>query len=212
MCPEIGDFGKFTLKWDDVPGWSPEDNNTYTFPPVWNPYHHLIFANGYGYVPPPNEPFKPVSAPHMAIFLPNQTTTALEHPHAGILPPGGIGAGPRASQSAWWFDVYSSYFACDTATEPCTIQAIGYQYKPNIKEEYPRVMQNFSIPACPKNFTTECELKKVDFEPGFRALSSIQFQAFFEGNSSRQVFVMDDLALGWANNTCEAGLMRLRKK
>ncbi|KAI7342120.1 hypothetical protein KC336_g23268 [Hortaea werneckii] len=80
----------------------------------------------------------------------------------------------------------------------------GYTYSADAKDEVPSYSQNATIPACPtlNSGNASCQLQRVDFPTAFRGMSGLRMQAF-SGNEER-MFFLDDLALGWASNTCEA--------
>ncbi|KAK5135756.1 hypothetical protein LTR08_004742 [Meristemomyces frigidus] len=86
----------------------------------------------------------------------------------------------------------------------------GYTYSPSAKDEIPTYTQNATIAPCPgiASGAGGCQMQQVSFPDSFRSLSGLQIQAFV-GNTER-IFFVDDLALAWSNNTCEAGLTRLR--
>jgi hypothetical protein len=133
-------------------------------------------------------------------LLPNE-------PFAGDVLPGEIGAGPRASVNAYWFDAYSAFFGCDDdGPTDCVMQISGYQYDASTDKEVLAAQENATIPTCPgfKN----CHLTPVSFSDQFRNLSGIQFEAFINGTGPK-IFMMDSLAMGWVNNTCSAGILRI---
>ncbi|KAK4981677.1 hypothetical protein LTR66_009796 [Elasticomyces elasticus] len=207
-----GEYGPFTLNWDDEPNWNPDKPITdpAAAPAVFNPYHHLYFALGYVYVPPPSDPFPPISPPRLTMFFTNETGADNESsPSAGGLRPGEISAGPRAVESAFWFDAYSAYLGCDNeGPNDCELSITGYQYNAFAKQEISAFQQNVTLPPCPG--MTDCRLEQVQFPASFRGLSGLQFQASV-GNE-KKIFFMDDLSMAWSNNTCAAGLLRQRSR
>lgn len=204
-----GESGNFTLGWDDEPSFTPSSANTsasVTYAPVFNPYHHMFFSNGYAYAPPPSGPYPPISPSRLAIFLPNASAISdtTGSPNAGGERPGELGAGPRASLNAFWFTAYSAYLGCGNAgSEPCSMQISGYSW--NGTGESLVAQQTASLPACPG--LVNCTLTNVEFDPSFQTgLTGLQFAAMVGG--VMQVFYMDSLSMGWYNNTCAAGLRR----
>jgi hypothetical protein len=204
-----GESGNFTLNWDDEPRYVPTDNSTEVlWPPVFNPYHHLFFANGFAYARRPSDPFEPASSPNLAVFMPNLTDGS--SPNVGGSHTGEIGAGPRAADSIWWFDAYSTEMGCDNGSGgPCTMVISGYTYDTKTGLEVKIHEQTAFIPPCPTLYN--CKLDHIELDGGFRGLSGIQFEAFVD-DTLRRIFVMDNLFMGWSNNSCEAGLLRLRQK
>jgi hypothetical protein len=202
-----GESGNFTLDFDDtVVG--PGDNTVLSVNGLRNPYHHLFYANGYTDVPDKWEPYPAISQPNVAMFLPLTGRLFASQPFVGSLLPGEIGAGPRASVSAYWFNAYSGFFGCAlNGITPCLLRISGFRYDNVLKEEVLVAEQNVTIPACWGYIG--CRLKQVLFHDEFRALSGIQFNAFTAGLGIPQVHMMDDLQMEWYNNTCSAGILRI---
>lgn len=197
-------------QWDDEPIFNPSSQTDFRFPPVFNPYHHMFFSNGYAYVQSTQEPFRPESEPHLAIFLPNLTNSDVGSPNAAGVFPGEIGAGPRASIDAFWIDAFSAYMGCDNeGPGDCTVTISGYKFDDAMEVEVAAVRQNATLPACPGFMN--CELSPVEFTDEFRGLSGIQFEAYVNGSVPR-IFLLDNLSMGWANNSCAAGLLRQRSR
>lgn len=206
-----GEHGNFTLDFDTLPNFVPNNQNSTDItqaPPVPNPYHHLIFSDGYVYGPSPKVPYVPSSQPKLAVFLANAGGVTAR-PRSSTMESGEVGDGPYESASAFWFDAYSAFFGCDSP-DGCTMVFTGYTYSADAKDEVPSYSQNATIPACPTltSGNASCQLQRVDFPRAFRGLSGLRMQAF-SGNEER-MFFLDDLALGWTNNDCEAGMARLK--
>ena len=120
-----------------------------------------------------------------------------------------IGASLRGSSSVFWFNAYSAYLGCDNAgPDVCTMQVTGYVWQASSRGEVPAFHQNVTLPACPGY--KDCKLQKVEFARSMVGLSGIQIQAFVRGE--QRMWYMDDLAMGWYNNTCAAGLLRLQSR
>ncbi|CAO2654113.1 Nn.00g108460.m01.CDS01 [Neocucurbitaria sp. VM-36] len=202
-----GESGNFTLTFDDTVVGN-DDNLLLVANGMKNPYHHLFYANGFTYVPDKWEPYPAISQPNVAMFLPLAGRLLPNTPFAGTLLPGELGAGPRASVNAYWFNAYSAYFGCGlNGIMPCTLRISGYRYDPILKEEVLVVEQNATIPACWGYIN--CRLTRVLFSDDFRALSGIQFNAYTYNLGIPQVHMMDDLQMEWYNNTCSAGILRI---
>jgi hypothetical protein len=202
-----GESGNFTLNFDDTTVSSTGDK-IFAATGLRNPYHHLFYANGYTYVPDKWEPFPAISQPNIAMFLPLTGKLLTNQPFSGTLLPGEIGAGPRASVSAYWFNAHSGHFGCAlNGVTPCLLRISGYRYDATLKEEVLVAEQNATIPAC--RGYIGCHLTQVLFNDQFYALSGIQFNAFTVGLGIPQVHMMDDLQMEWYNNTCSAGILRV---
>lgn len=202
-----GESGNFTLSFDDTTV-GPDESNFLIVNGMNNPYHHLFYANGFTYVPDKWEPYPAISQPNVAMFLPLTGRLLPNTAFTGTLLPGEIGAGPRASVSAYWFNAYSGYFGCAlSGLTPCTLRITGYRYDGVLKEEVVVAEQNATLPACWGYI--DCQLSRVDFNEQFRALSGIQFNAYTYNLGIPQVHMMDELQLEWWNNTCSAGILRI---
>lgn len=121
--------------------------------------------------------------------------------------PGEISDGIYEAMSAFWFNATSAFLGCDNSgPDDCTLVFSAYTWSEGSGSEILSYSRNATVRPC-LGFNN-CQLQEVNFPPSFVGLSGLQIQAFV-GNEER-MFFMDDLALGWYNNTCEAGLTRLR--
>ncbi|KAF3035797.1 hypothetical protein E8E12_003848 [Didymella heteroderae] len=202
-----GESGNFTLSFDDTTV-GPNESSVLVVNGMKNPYHHLFYANGYTYVPDKWEPYAAISQPNVAMFLPLTGRLLPNTAFAGTLLPGELGAGPRASVPAYWFNAHSGYFGCAlNGLAPCTLRISGYRYDGVMKEEVLVAEQNATLPACWGYIN--CRLTQVFFDDGFKGLSGIQFNAYTYNVGIPQVHMMDDLQLEWYNKTCSAGILRI---
>jgi len=152
-------------------------------------------------VPPPTDPFPPISPPQLAVYRVDNNTNVDGSPDAGAESIGEFGAGPRSSESAYWIDAYSAYLGCSNAgPRDCTITINGYDAVSSTRAVYQTVTQ----PPC--HGLKNCTLALVEFSAGFRNLSGIQILAAV--NDRPVTWYMDDLQLGWSNNTCAAATER----
>lgn len=189
----------FIIDFDDLPAFSNGPGDT-DIPPILNPYHKLFFQQYFGYVPPPSDPFPPISPPQLAVYRVDGSGVT-SSPDAGLELPGEIGSGPRASDSAYWIDAYSAYLGCtNPGPESCSIMVKGYQ-----NWSIPSVItQGFMQPPC--TGMENCSLALVEFADGFRNLTGLQIIATV--GITPVDWYMDNLSLGWSNNTCAAQLER----
>lgn len=199
-APSCGDASaEFMIDFDDLPAFSAGPGDT-DIPPIFNPYHKLFFQQYFGYVPPPSDPFPPISPPQLAVYRADGSG-AINSTDTGLELPGEIGSGPRASDSAYWIDAYSAYLGCaNPGPESCSIMVKGYQSWSLASV----ITQGFSQAPCPgmKN----CSLALVEFADGFRNLTGLQIVATV--GIKPVDWYMDNLSLGWSNNTCAAQLER----
>ncbi|KAL8775118.1 MAG: hypothetical protein Q9209_000597 [Squamulea sp. 1 TL-2023] len=193
------DTGRFTIDFDDLPHFSADASNT-DIPPIFNPYRKLYFNGGFGYVPPPEDPFAPISPPQLAVYNYHTDSSTSQSVDAGLELHGELGAGPRFSKSAYWIDAYSAWIGCaNSGPTDCRIDLIGYD-----AFNTPIAMQTLLQPPCPG--LVDCKLAQITFSNQFRDLAGLQILAYV--NKTPITFYMDDLSLGWSNNTCEAQIER----
>ncbi|KAM0800859.1 hypothetical protein BDR22DRAFT_237313 [Usnea florida] len=189
----------FVIDFDDLPAFSAGPGDT-DIPPIFNPYHKLFFQEYFGYVPPPSDPFPPISPPQLAVYRANDSG-ATASPGAGLELTGEIGSGPRASNSAYWIDAYSAYLGCtNSGPNDCSITVKGYQNS----SAFSYITQGFTQSPCPE--MKNCSLALVELADGFRNLTGLQIIATVGGTPVD--WYMDNLSLGWSNNTCAAQLER----
>jgi hypothetical protein len=161
----------------------------------------MYFSDGFVYAPPPSLPFLPISPPRLVMFVANETNN---HNEGGQLP-GEIGAGRRRSSSAFWFDAHSAYLGCDNPSAyQCELEITGLVYHEKTKSEVAAFHQTLSILPC--HLPNNCELQQVHFDLSMKELSGIRIQA--SANYEPVNWFMDNLTLGWSNNTRAAGLLR----
>jgi hypothetical protein len=142
------------------------------------------------------------------MFLPIGSSLLPNSAFAGTMLPGELGAGPRAPVDAYWFNAHSGFFGCAlNGVEPCTLTISGYRWDAASNQEVLAATQNVTIPPCWGYI--HCQMMQVNFDPGFTALSGIQFHATTYLLGISQIFMVDDLQLEWWNNTCSAGILRI---
>lgn len=188
---------RFIVDFDDLPHFSTSSDPSDTdAPPIFNPYRKLYWEEHFAYVPPPTDPFPPHSPPQLAVYQ-EAGLTINPSPDAGLELIGEIGAGSRAADSAYWIDAYSAWVGCaNSGPNYCYIEARGYAYGNNESI----VSQSFRQPPCPG--LKDCSLALVEFANDFSGLSGLQIIATVADKPV--TWYMDDLSLGWSNNTCAA--------
>ncbi|KAL8745194.1 MAG: hypothetical protein Q9190_002650 [Brigantiaea leucoxantha] len=187
-----------TSKFDDLPHFSTFAGNT-DVPPIFSPYRKLFFSGGYGYVPPPSDPYPPISPPQLAVFT-SYGNISSSSTDSGPELDGEIGAGPRASDNAYWVDAFSAWIGCaNGGPSKCQINILGYDAL-----DTRIASQSVTQPPCPG--LENCTLSQIYFTAQFRELAGIQIEAFVD--EKPVTFYMDNLNLGWSNNSCAAQLER----
>ncbi|KIW28562.1 uncharacterized protein PV07_08216 [Cladophialophora immunda] len=207
-----GQTGPFQIGFDDLPVFSTTDNNTADFPPIFNPYEHFFWGDGWAYVPPPTEPFPPQSGNRLAQFVPSLNNTVGGSTDAGAIPPSSFGAGPRNYNNNYWFSASSAYVGCDNGSrnlsQICDFVATAYQWDNVTQTEVVVATQHFRIPPCPD--FNKCQLTQIAFNYLFYKMSTLSFYANVQGQVSQ--FWIDSIDMNWYNNTCAAGLARMQSR
>jgi hypothetical protein len=122
--------------------------------------------------------------------------------------PGDITDGPYDGLPAFWFNAQSAWLGCDNeGPDPCVFNVTGSTWDPKVGDDVETYNTQIEVPPCP-NFN-HCPLQHVSFPDNFNGLSGIQLQAFVKNKPV--MFFMDDLALGWYDNSCEAGMQRMAR-
>ncbi|MCJ1416726.1 hypothetical protein MMC32_003064 [Xylographa parallela] len=205
------DIGNFTITFDDLPtfGGYPGDTD---YPPIFNPYHHLVWSVGFAYAPPPSDPYPPISPPQLGVFVNNQSANV--HPVNLTSPPGPgddvdgeFGAGPNFGNPAFWINAYSAYIGCANAgPEDCELTINGYGFDAVFANTVLVARQTTYQPPCVG--LTNCALMKVNFNQDFRNLTGFQIIASVGTNPLMYTWYMDNLEVGWALNDCESATIR----
>ena len=152
-------------------------------------------------MPPPSDPYPPVSPPQLAVYRANAGLNVDGDPDAGLELIGEFGAGPRASESAYWFDAYSLWIGCQNeGPSDCNITINGYNNATSIRVASQTVIQS------PCAGLINCKLAFVELTNAFRNLSGIQILPAV--NRTLTAYYLDDVSLAWSNNTCAAQLER----
>ncbi len=189
----------FTVNFDDLPFFSTVSDDA-DVPPIFNPYRKLYWEGHFGYVPPPTDPFPPHSPPQLAVYRASNVDVDGSS-DAGLELTGEVGAGPRADNNAYWIDAYSAWLGCaNSGPDDCNITINGYANAGSVAA----VTQTITQPPCLG--LKDCSLALVAFNAGFRGLDGLQIVASVD--SKAVDYYMDDLQLGWSNNSCAAQQLR----
>ncbi|PBP16326.1 hypothetical protein BUE80_DR012972 [Diplocarpon rosae] len=207
-CGQIGDF---LLNFDDIPPLSISNGSTDFQPaPLFNPYHKFDFSNGFTVVPPPVDPYLPESKPLLLEFIPNFTvnnTTPASGPNSrqgGFS--GEIGNADHGASGCFSFNFYGASFGCDSSGPDCHFTFTGFKYDRSSGETSPVTTQQLSVTACPDLKSLDCILTSVTLDATFEDLDSVRVNVTVQGEP--KIWWVDDIRLGWFDNTCEQGLCR----
>ncbi|KAF5876425.1 uncharacterized protein Bfra_002829 [Botrytis fragariae] len=206
-----GERGDFVLTFDDVPPLSVSNaSGTDVQPePLFNPYHQFLFSDGFTVVPPPKRlPILPSSKPLLLEFIPNfvanssnrQTgPNSADHGFSGQ-----IGSGDEGLTGCFNFNLYGASLGCDSTGPTCDFTFTGYKYDVVSKKTSQVMQQVVNVPACPE--LSSCVLTTVDLEPSFMDLTYFFMNVTVAGKP--KLWWMDDLRLGWSDNSCAMGFCR----
>lgn len=213
-----GQIGEFIVTFDDLPSFSTSNPNETASPPIFAPYDHFYWSQGYGYSSPPKTPYTSQlnRTNRIAIYNPTDEMANADATKEGRELPGSFGAGYRFWSSVYWFDAKSTYVGCKDTTKPCDISVTGYRWHPADSPNAARAQghevlafsqtHSISPPAChPETLT--CNMTKISFDAAkYSGLSTINFVANQSGANAG--FYLDSFTATWTNSTCEAGLER----
>ncbi|RFU32269.1 hypothetical protein B7463_g4080, partial [Scytalidium lignicola] len=196
-----GEQAEFSLNFDDIPPLSvySQNYNTTKPAPIFSPYHKFGFTNGFVVVPPPTAPYLPSSGKQLAEFIPNAVNVNThESSTTGQI------YDANGTSGCYNFNVYGASFGCNSTGPDCDFIFTGYQYLADTRSKFTVAAQHVSIPACPT--LENCALEKVALDGSFKSLTSIQINVTVAGSAA--AWWMDDLKLGWYDNSCETQLCR----
>ncbi|KAL1886134.1 hypothetical protein Plec18167_000063 [Paecilomyces lecythidis] len=188
-CGETADF---QINFDRLPTPPTPD----LFPPIFNPYDHFFFTSGWSYGISFGG-YSPASPPYLAVHQ--------QSPSLGTYGDAAFSVGPRLADDRFWFNASSLFFGCrGPELAYCEVTVSAFKYSPQATAEYKAYEHHYFIPACSK--TSDCPLPRLDLNSKFKGLTGMAFSATVANISV--AWVIDDIQLGWYNNTCAAGEVR----
>jgi len=176
--------------------------------PVFNPYHQFYFSDGFVVVPPPTDPYLPSSGKQLLEFIPDFNSNGT-NPNAGpdaneLGYSGEVGSGENELLGCFNFNAYGASMGCDSEGPDCNFAFTGVRYSSGSEIEEVVTSQSISIPACPS--LSYCTLVPVTLNSDFENLTGLLINVTVAGEP--KIWWMDDLRLGWFDNSCSAGLCR----
>lgn len=159
-------------------------------------------------MPPPTAAYLPSSPPLMLEFVPDLSGNGT-NPEAGYNTAaygfsGQISDGDHGLTGCFTFNMYSATFGCNSTGPPCEFTFTGLQYDVATDGVSPITSQTISVTACPT--LVDCKLRRIMLDDTFVDLNAIRIRA--AAGTTPQGWWMDDLHLGWFNNSCTTGLCR----
>jgi hypothetical protein len=107
------------------------------------------------------------------------------------------------------FNVYGMSLGCPSTDADCDWYFTGLRYNAATQTDDVIVEQFASTTSCPSQ--TNCPLVPVGLDILFTNLTQIQITGLING-APMDIWWMDDLELGWTDNSCDAGLCRIGAK
>ena len=205
--PKGPSYGNFTVNFDDIPPLvvpSKEQSSIHAAP-LFSPYHQFDFSDGFTVGPPPTDAYHPSSPPLLLEFTPFYSGLQVDSPDAEHHFTGQISSGDHASTGCFNFNFFGGSFGCNSTGPNCEFTFSGYRYDIVEKQDSVIHTQTSSITACPAQI--DCVLVPVFLDEGFKNLTHVRINATVEGEPKS--WWIDDLKLGWFDNSCEFGNCRL---
>lgn len=118
---------------------------------------------------------------------------------------GMFGAGPRYQDPSFYVDAFGAWIGCHNAgPDYCDIQVHGYGYDDVTGLSKLQVEQHFYQAPCPE--LHGCELEYFHFDKMFHNLTALQIQASHQSDTDHVgiTWYVDDIALAWTDNSCDA--------
>lgn len=176
--------------------------------PVFNPYHKFKFSNGFVVVPPPRVPYLPSSKPLLLEFIPNFTvnhTDEYSGPNSREYGwSGDIGNADQGRIGCFSFNFYGVSLGCDSRAADCVFTFTGFRYNRATTLFETVTTQNIIVPACPQ--LMDCPLTVTTFGHKFENLDQIRANVSVAGLP--KIWWVDDVRLGWFDNSCTTGRCR----
>jgi hypothetical protein len=166
--------------------------------PLFSPYHQFFFSDGFTVVPPPTDPYKPSSKPLLVEFLFDSDTST---PTTST---GEVSNDRTALFRCFNFNALGASLGCDSQGPNCDWQFTGLRYNFTSGKEDFVVTQIFTTSSCPE--LSNCNLVPISLDSTFQNLTTLQINVTVAG--APKIWWMDDLQLGWYDDSCAAGLCR----
>jgi hypothetical protein len=176
--------------------------------PFFNPYKKFAFSDGFVVVPPPRVPYLPSSKPLLLEFIPNFTVNETDENSGPNSKENGwsgdLGNGDHGVTGCFSYNFYGASFGCDSTGPGCLFTFSGFRYDRATKLTNQVATQTISIAACPE--LADCPLTSITVDNTFQNLDLVRMNASVFGLP--KVWWVDDVRLGWFDNSCEKGICR----
>ena len=203
--PSGPNYGDFIINFDGIPSLVMSDTGSGTAAPLFNPYHQFEFSDGFTVNPPPKDAYNPSSPPLLLKFTPLSSRPQAGPADAEHHITGQISSGDHTLTDCFNFNFYGGFFGCNSTESDCDFTFSGYRFDIHERREILVNTQTGSVQACPAQ--TDCILVPVLVDEGFKNLTHLRINATVEGEPKS--WWVDDLKLGWFDNSCETGKRRL---
>jgi len=204
VCPNARNFdlGNFTLTFDDAGHLN--QNGTITGAPLFAPYHYFNFGEDISVVPLPVVPYVAETLPELLEFWYDSDT--IHHaPLNGTIFAYDLSQG---NHGCYQFNVYGASMGCNSTNGfDCKFTFTGAYTGPAGPTSVVAT-QSITVPACKTLSQDNCHLVPITLDPTFTGLTTLTVGVTVDGVPAS--WWMDDLALGWTNNTCDAATCRFQ--
>lgn len=182
---------------DDLPALSSASGTDGPMP-MFSPYHRFWFSSGFKVAPPPKARFQPSSGNLMLQLTPSNNSSA-DVP--GEIP--SFGTGPSQSTQCFAFNFYGAMVGCDSEESPCVFTFTGMRLDEASEKSTKTLTQAIHVPACEQ--MENCKLQHISVD-GFTDVTSINVTV--KADNEDRTWWVDDLELGWSDNSCESATCR----
>ncbi len=117
---------------------------------------------------------------------------------------GDIGNGDHGATGCFSFNITGASFGCDSEGPACDFSFTGFRYNSTTGLTSAITQQQVIVPSCPA--LANCTLTPVTLDQTFQDIDSVRINVTV--SSEPKIWWMDDIQLGWTNNTCTAGTCR----
>lgn len=180
--------------------------------PLFNPYHQFDWSDGFAAVPPPTDPYLPSSGPLLLEFVPllnvNGTNDQAAPNTKEFGYSGEFADGDGGLTGCFAFNFYGASLGCDSKGPDCKFSVTGLRREGATNELTQVASQIVDIAACPP--LRDCKLSPVTLNDSFRNLTAVRMNVSVANQP--KIWWMDDVRLGWFDNSCEKGLCRQTSK
>lgn len=142
------------------------------------------------------------------MFVPNFTLNS-SNPNSGPNAAdsgfaGDIANGDHGLTGCFQFNFYGASVGCDSTGPDCVFKFTGLRYDPATGNNTEVARHIHKVAACPG--LDNCSLVPIDLVDTFKDLTVLRVSVTVANQP--KIWFMDDLRMGWFDNSCEKGVCR----